>query len=105
MDKAKLIQKMEEFVQSYREQLGEYEGSTLTAVSSNAKRLFKSAKQTIMEAKDSVIESDKTQSGLESLKEYMEKLETAVKDGGRKMSAKALSLMEEALQKFKDKDK
>ena len=105
MDKTALIRKMEEFVKSYREQLHEHEGSTLTAVSTNAKRLFEGARKTLADARQAIMENEKAQSGLESLKEYMEKLEDAVKRGDKKMSAKTLEMMEEALHKFKTKDK
>lgn len=97
MDKAALIQKMEECVSSLREQLDKNEGSTITTIINSAKLGFESLKATIMG-------NETAKNALESFKSHVGDFEKALKEGDKSLSAKALETMENAIQDLKNKD-
>ena len=96
MDKEALVRKMEEYVRTYREQLDKNDGSSLSALADNARSSFD-------RVKDAVMGNERARAGLESFKEHMDKLEQAFNKGDKQLSAKALTLMEEAVQNLKRK--
>lgn len=96
MDKETLVRKMEDYVRAYREQLDKNDGSSLSALADNARSTFDRLKGAVMG-------NERARGGLESLKEHMDKLEHAVSKGDKQLSAKALTLMEEAVQNLKRK--
>lgn len=96
MNKETLIQKMEEGVAVLREQLDKNDGSALGALAGNAKAGYEALKAALMG-------NEKTKSALESLKEHLDSLEKAVIAGDRKMSAKAVEVLEKAVKDLKEK--
>lgn len=96
MDKATLIQKMEEYVQSYREQLEKNDGSSLSALANNAMAAFENVK-------DAIMGNETARKGLDKFKESMDAFEKAVRDGDKKLSAKAVTKMEETIRDMKQK--
>ena len=96
MNKEALIQKMEEGVAALREQLDKNDGSALSAVASNARAGYDALKAAVMG-------NEKAKSALDSLKEHLDSLEKAVVAGDKKMSAKAVEVLEKALRDLKEK--
>lgn len=96
MNKENVIKKMEEYIQDFREQLDKNDGSSLQVLATNTRLGLDRLKETVMD-------NDRARSGLQNIRECMEKFENAVKKGDRQMSAKALFLMEEAVQELKQK--
>ena len=96
MNKIDLVRKMEEYVGAYRQQLDKYEGSSLSMLSNQAKNGIKALKSTVKN-------NEQAGKALESLREYMDKFEQAVKSGDRKVSAKAVEMMEKTLRNLKEK--
>lgn len=94
MEKTHLIKMMEEIIQSYEEHLNKNEGSTLSAIASSAKMTFEGLKA-------SLSGNETLKSSIKTFKEYMEKLEEALKNGDRQLSANVLDLMKQAVQKLK----
>ena len=96
MDRDTVIKKLEEYAQDFREQLQKNDDSSLQVLASNTRQGVEWLQQTIMN-------NDRAKSGLQTVKECVEKFENAVKKGDRQMSAKALFLIEEAVQELKQK--
>jgi hypothetical protein len=111
MNKDAIIKKLEDSLGTFKEQLEKHDGSTLSAAATGAKAGFESARAGIESAvagfeklKDSVMESEKGKKALENMKDYLEKLEGAVKAGDKKLSAKAVEMFEKAVNDLKKKD-
>lgn len=98
MNKSDLIDKMEEYIQSYREELDKNQGSTLSALASGAKAGLESIKESIMA-------NERSKAVVDKISGYADKFEQAVKDGDRKLSAGLLEKMEKTVQDWKDNDK
>ena len=96
MNKETLIRKMEEGVAALREQLANNDGSALSALASNAKAGYAALKVAVMG-------NEKARHALDSLKEHLDSLEKAVVAGDKKMSAKAVEVLEKALNDLKEK--
>jgi hypothetical protein len=103
MDKTTILQKIEESIQSYKEQLGKHEGSTLSAMATGAKAGFESAMTGLEQLKNSVMGNEKAQKTVENIKEHMGKLEAAIKEGDKKVSARAVEKMENLLKEYREK--
>lgn len=97
IDKADLVRKMEEYVQAYKDQLEKNDGSSLAALSDNAVTAFEGIKSKVMD-------NTRARAGLETFSEYIQKFEKACKEGDKQLSAKALILMEQAVQELKKKN-
>lgn len=97
MNKETLIRKLEEGVAALREQLEKNDGSALSALASNAKAGYATLKIAVMG-------NEKARNALESLKGHLDSLEKAVVAGDKKMSAKAVDVLEKALADLKDKN-
>ena len=98
MNKNDLLVKMEKYVQTYRAQLEKNDGLTMSVLSSQASIGLKAIT-------NAVKSNEHTAKALQTLREGMDKLEEAVKKGDRKVSAKALDLMEKALANLRSKQK
>ena len=96
MNKIDLLRKMEEYVGAYRQQLDKYEGYSLSMLSNQAKNGIKALKKAVKN-------NEQADKALESLHEYMDKFEQAVKSGDRKVSTKAVEMMEKILRNLKTK--
>lgn len=94
MNKVDMINKVEEMVNSYREQLEKNDGSSLSALFANAKSAYHSIRE-------SVVNHDKAKAGIDSFKEHLEKLEDAAVKGDKSLSSKALGFMEDAVAELK----
>lgn len=103
MDKEKLVKKLEDGVSALREQLEKNEGSALAAVASNARAGFESLRSGFESLKTEIMEKEAAKKAAESIKGHLEDLENAVKKGDKKMSAKAVELMEKAIKELKEK--
>lgn len=97
MDKNALLSKVEEYVQAYRNELAKNDGSSLSTLAANATSFFEGLK-------DSLTHNEKAQKGMEAIKEHMTTFEKAIKEGDKKLSAKMMNMMEDALQELKKKD-
>ena len=96
MDKASILQKLDEYVREYREQLEKHDGSSMTTISSNAQAAFE-------RLKDSLMAHEQAKSVLAGIREGMGKVEEAFRQGDKKLSAKTLELMEKAVADLKRK--
>lgn len=103
MDKSTLLSKVEESIRSYKEQLEKNEGSTLATVASGAKTGFESAWAGLEKLKDGFMENETAQKTLENIKEHLGKLEDAIKEGDKKVSAMAVEKVEELLKECREK--
>lgn len=103
MDKTVIIQKLEQGVSSLREHLEKSEGSTISAVSEGAKSAFDSARDGFESLKTSIMGNETAKKALENVKQYLDDLEKAVKEGDKKMSAKAMDVLEKAVKDLKEK--
>lgn len=104
MDKAGILQKIEESVKAYKEQLEKHEGSTLSAMATGAKAGFESVMSGLENLKSSIMENEKAQKTLDNMKEHLAKLESSIKEGDKKMSSMAVEKMEELLKEYREKD-
>lgn len=96
MDKTAIIEKLEQTVGTLKEQLDKNDGSSLSAMAEGAKAGFESLRGAIMG-------NEKARSALDSARTQMNKLEEAIREGDKKVSAKAVSMMENALHDLKEK--
>lgn len=94
MNKVDMINKVEEFVNSYREQLEKNDGSSLSVLVSNAKSAYHSIRE-------NVVNHEKAKAHLESFKEHLEKMEDAAVKGDKTLSSKILGLMEDGVAELK----
>lgn len=91
-----LIRKMEEGVAALREQLAKNDGSALSAMADSAKTGYEALRTAFME-------NEKARNALDSLKGHLDSLEKAIVAGDKKMSAKAVELLEKAVGELKEK--
>lgn len=103
MDKATIIEKLEQGVASLREHLQKSEGSTLSAVAEGAKSGFESARAGFESLKTGIMENETARKALENVKEHLDDLEKAIKEGDKKMSAKAMDFLEKSVKDLKEK--
>ncbi len=103
MDKESLIQKLEERLEILRTQLDKHDGSALSAMAEGLRTGFESAKRGLENLKGAIMAQDAARKTLDSLKEHMDTLERAVKEGDKKMSAKLLDMMEKTIRDLKEK--
>lgn len=89
MSKDAIIKKLEDTIASMREALAKNEGSTIQTLTSGAKSVFGSVK-------NSVLRNETTQKVVTESKKYLNDFENTVKSGDKKLSA---SLLDKA-QKF-----
>ena len=94
MDKSSILRKLDDYVREFREQLEKHDGSSMTAISSNAQAAFD-------RLKDSLKTNEHAKSALAGIREGMGKVEAALKQGDKKLSAKTLELMEKAIADLK----
>lgn len=103
MDKSAIFEKIEKNFRTYKEQLVKHEGSTLAAMVTGAKTGLESAKNGIESLKETIMENEKARNTLENMKELLEKLETDIKEGDKKLSAKAVEKIESLLKEYREK--
>jgi len=96
MDKKTLIGKLESTVGTLKEQLDKNDGSALSAMAEGARTGFDSLRGSIMG-------NEKARNALDSAKTQLGKLEDAIRAGDKKVSAKAVAMMENALRDLKER--
>ena len=90
MDKASIIQKMENTLNALRAELARNNGSTLATISANVKAGLQAAKA-------GVLANDNAGNLLDKFREKIDDLERSLKSGDKTLSAKALDAMEKVL--------
>ena len=98
MNRSQLVSKLEDTVRTLKEQLDKNDGSGLSAMAVGAKAGFDSLKGMIAS-------NEKARIALDSAKIQALKLEEAIRKGDKKVSARAVDMMEKAVRDLKDRIK
>lgn len=97
MDKQTFIDTIDGHIRSFKEKVAQNDGSGVAAIAA-------SAKDSLLAMKQSVMDSEKGKKALDAVHDYLHKLEDAAKKGDKKLTAKVLGLMENAMKEWSDKD-
>jgi len=98
MDTDNIVQNMEEYVQSFRSL---FEKRRLSELAPKVEQ----AKMALGNLKALVLDNTTVRSAVQNMQEHVEDFEQAVKKGDKELTAKALILMEEAVQELRRKRK
>jgi len=96
MDTTKFVQNLEAYVQSFKTQIENPNPSQMT-------KLIKEAKMGLSDMHAISLSDTRSRSTVENIEEHLDELEKAAAKGDRQRSAKALILMEEAVQELRQK--
>ena len=96
MNKSQIITRLEDTVRTLKEQLDKNDGSGLSAMAVGAKAGFDNLKSMIAS-------NEKARLALDSAKIQALKLEEAIREGDKKLSAKTVVMMEKAVRELKDR--
>lgn len=96
MNKLDLVQKLEDAINSFKQEVDKNEGSTLTTIANTISSGFDSLM-------DSISSNKKAQKMGDALRKHLNDLEDAIIQGDKKISATAMSAMQKGVQELKKK--